>query len=95
MAHYGNILIIYDAGNQQLEEVKKILKNNNTDHEQVEASFFVETTSLDNTANVVKDLTALGASFLFFHNRISDGSLIRTSGIEDDTVTRINDILFK
>jgi len=95
MAHYGNILIIYNADDQHLEEVKKILENNNTDHEQVETSFFVETTSLDNTANVVKDLNILGASFLFFHNRISDGSLIRTNGIEDDTVTRIDDILFK
>jgi len=94
MAHYGNILTIYDADNQQLEEVRKVLRNNNTDHEQVETSFFVETTSLDNTAKVVKDITALGVSFLFFHNRISDGSLIRTNGIEDAIATRINDILF-
>lgn len=95
MAHYGNILIVYDSGNPQLQEVKEVLEHNKAVFEQVESSFFIETSSLDNTGNVVKGLNALGISFLFFHNRISDGSLIRTSAMDEDAVERINEILFK
>ena len=41
MAHYGNILIVYDSGSQHLQEVKGVLEDNKADYEQVEASFLL------------------------------------------------------
>ena len=95
MAYYGNILIVYNATASQLHDVEQVLTNNNTDCERVESSFFIETSSMDNTGKVVKDLHDLGIEFLFFHNHIADGSLVDADGLSVDTVQRINEILFK
>lgn len=89
MARYENILTLFDATEAQLEQVREVLRQRNTDFEGKEHTFYVETTSKVNTRDVKNDLTALGIVFLFFHNNISDGSDIRAGGLDEDYVIMV------
>jgi hypothetical protein len=95
MAKYGNILAIFDSGPQTIGDVTTILKKYNVLFENIDNQFYIETTSKKNTNNIIDDLNGLDILFLFFHNNISDGSLIRSKGIDDDTIDAIQKILFE
>ena len=95
MARYGNILTVYNSSPGSLEKIKTVLDKHNTDFETKENTFFIETTSKVNTADVIKDLSSLGIEFTFFHNHISDGSSIKSAGLDDEFIDHVSRILLE
>lgn len=95
MAKYGNILTLYDHQPAQLDEVKAILNDNNAEFEFYGATFFVETNTLSNTRKVAEDLANTTLVYTFFHNRISDGSTLKSSIADPELLKRIDKILFQ
>lgn len=95
MAKYGNILTVFNTNNGDKTQIINILTAKSCDFIQLADTFFIETNSKKNTGDVIRDLNTLGVEYIFFHNHISDGSLIKTGGIDDVTVQNINRILVK
>jgi hypothetical protein len=95
MAKYGNILAVFNADQPTINSVETILKDHKTNFVVCEGLYFVETNSKKNTTDVTSALNILGVDFVLFHNNISDGSLIKSNGIDNLTVNKINKILFK
>lgn len=95
MSLYGNILTLYSSSNAQLKEVRTILENNITRFEQIEATFFLETTSKNNTRAVIKDITLLNVDFTFYHIHHPDGDELRAGGIDPAIVDRLRQLLFE
>lgn len=95
MARYGNILALFDANQQIKNDVEDVLSDNQTNYMEFNELYFVETNSKKNTGDVIRGLQDLDIVFIFYHNNISDGSLIKSKGIKDDTIDEINTILFK
>jgi hypothetical protein len=95
MAKYGNILTVFNIDDNGKNKIENILTTNSTVFVQLNDTFFVETNSKKNTGDVIRDLNTLGIEFIFFHNHISDGSLIKSSGIDAATVQSIDGILFR
>lgn len=76
MAKYGNILCTFRCTNDQVRALEVIFANHQTDFEQMDNVYFVETNSKTNTANVIKDIKALGIRFVIFHNHDDNGSVV-------------------
>jgi hypothetical protein len=95
MAKYGNILTVFNADDHVKNQIETILINNMVVYLRLNDTFFVETTSKKNTADVIRDLNTLTIEFIFYHNHIADGSLIKTTGIDAATVQAIDGILFR
>ena len=93
MALYGNILTVYNTTGIQRSDVRNILNNQQTRFEELGDNFFVETTSVKNTENVVSDLRSLNVDFTFFHSHISDGANLGAAGINKTVVDSIKSIL--
>jgi hypothetical protein len=95
MAKYGNILAVIDSSPQAIIDITVILKKYQVLFESIDNLFYIETISKKNTKDIIADLNTLDIQFLFFHNNISDGSLIKSKGIDDTTIKAIQKILFK
>lgn len=95
MAKYGNILTILNADDNSRTQIETVLANNRTIYAKLKDNYYIETNSKKNTAEVLKDLNVLDIKFIFFHNHISDGSLIKSRGIDDNDINTIERILFK
>ena len=95
MAKYGNILTILNGNDNIHSQVETVLSDNQTVYVKLKDTFYVETNSIKNTGEVIKNLNVLDIEFIFFHNQISDGSLIRSKGIDQDKMNTINMIMFK
>lgn len=95
MAKYGNILTLVNPDDIITSKVKLSLTNNNNQFEHIDNVFFVETNSMKNTGELIKKLNQDNISYLFFHNHISDGSKIRSVGVDNDSKNKINKILLK
>ncbi len=94
MANYGNIVAIFTDDANTKTEVENIFTNNQVRFANCKNLYFVETTSKTNTSTVISQIKGLGIQFLFYHNYISDGSQIRSNGIDSDLIKSINNILF-
>lgn len=95
MAKYGNILTVFNCDNIQKEGIKTILSEKGADYENKDDVFYIKSNSKTNTREIIQEITAIEVEFIFFHNHISDGSLIKSFGLDSDTVGRINRILFE
>ncbi|MCU0440454.1 MAG: hypothetical protein MUC49_21385 [Raineya sp.] len=95
MAKYGNILTIFNSDDNKSTEVEIILANNQTVYLKLHNTYYIETNSKKNTSNVIRELNNLNIDFVFFHNHISDGSQIKSKGIDDSNINTINRILFQ
>lgn len=95
MAKYGNILTVFNTDNNAYTEIETVLTNNQTDFIKLNDTYFIETNSKKNTSDVLNDLNGVGIAFIFFHNHISDGSQIKSNGIDESNLKNINRILFK
>jgi hypothetical protein len=95
MAKYGNILMIFNPQGTQLADVENILTTNKADFELCGSTFFVETNSLEHTRKVEAKLAATAIFYTFFHNRISDGSFLKSSINNPDVLAHIQEILFE
>jgi hypothetical protein len=94
MAKYGNILTILNSDESRNSQIEIVLANNQTVFAKLKDTYYVETNSKKNTREVIKDLNSLDISFIFFHNHISDGSQIKSKGINDSEISTINRMLF-
>ena len=95
MAKYGNILTLIDPDNQTISKVKSSITSNNNLFENLDNVFFVETNSIKNTGHLIKKLNQHNINFLFFHCHHSDGSKIKSTGINPDSKNKITKILLK
>lgn len=95
MARYGNILMVYNSTPDSLDQVISILEKYHIDFATKENTFFIETTSKANTADVIEDLSSLPIEFTFFHNHISDGSSLKSKGLDEEFTDHANKILFE
>ena len=95
MAKYGNILTVFDADQTKKDEIILILRNSGAEFENINDTFYIESNSKANTKAITDALMASGARFIFFHNNISDGSLIKAQNIHQSLVEKINHILFE
>ncbi|TDD94127.1 hypothetical protein [Flavobacterium cellulosilyticum] len=95
MAKYGNILTLFNTEANENKKIDTILTKNQTTFLNLNNTYYIETNSKKNTSEVINDINALGIKYIFFHNHISDGSLIKNNGIDEDKISKINTILFK
>ena len=95
MARYGNIMIVFNADVETMNNVKTILIENGADFENINDLYFIESNSKKNTAIIIAEIKKANIDFILFHNHISDGSRIEAIGIEPDVLKRIRKILFE
>jgi hypothetical protein len=95
MARYGNILSLYNSSSADVNNVINVLQTNQVIHQQVEQTFFIETTSKDNTKAVVKGLTDLNIPFTFFHDGNPNRSYLFSNNMDPEVIAMINKILFE
>jgi len=95
MARYGNILSLYSGNAAATASVISILQTNQVIYQQAEQTFFIETTSKDNTKAVVKDLTDLDIAFTFFHDGNPNRSYLFSNNMDPQVIAMINKILFE
>jgi len=93
MAYYGNILIVYNSTANQIQQIETVLQKYGADHELVENSFFLETSSMTNTEKIVDEISQLPIEFIFFHSHNADGSEAVGKGIDDGTLNHIKSFL--
>jgi hypothetical protein len=91
---YGNICIVLESNEEQMTAVEILFTAQAKKYEKVNSTFFVETATIKATNNLISDVTATGATFIFFHNKISDGSYVKASGVSEEVRIRVNEILF-
>lgn len=94
MAKYGNIMIVYNCDDIQLEQIKSACTELGVKSEIKENSFFIETNSKVNTRDLINAITNLNIEFLFFHNNNSDGSVLESNGIDPDVLAGARKIMF-
>lgn len=95
MAKYGNILAIINSEPEGISDVTAVLVKYKLIFKSIDNLFYLETTSKKNTTDIISDLNRLDIQFLFFHNNISDGSVIKSKGIDNNTINAIQKILFE
>jgi hypothetical protein len=93
MASYGNILTVFNADDQGIKHIETTLIKNNNDFTKIDITYFVKTNSKKNTRDLISKLHEINVDFVFFHNNISDGSQIKTSGINPETEMKLKTIL--
>ena len=94
MSTYGNILTLFNATEDQKKQVATKLTELDVEFEIKDNVVFVETYSKDNTTEIIEEVRSIGAPFIFFHNKNSDGSYIKVHNISAEQEARVNEILF-
>ena len=94
MSYYGNILTLYQASEEVLAEVAYLLTAHRTIFTSRETTFFVETSSMAHTEEVIAALKKKKIAFTFFHNHIATGSGIAAGGLPSDFVQAVRRIMF-
>ena len=95
MAYYGNILTVFNSDDQDIIQIETTLSDHNNDFTKIDSVYFVETNSKKNTRDLIRKLNKINVDFIFYHNNISDGSQIKTSGINHETKMKLKNILLK
>ena len=95
MAYYGNILTVFNSDDQDIIQIETTLSDNNNDFTKIDNVYFVETNSKKNTRDLISKLNKIDVDFVFYHNNISDGSQIKTSGINHENKMKLKNILLK
>ena len=95
MAYYGNILTVFNSDDQDIIQIETTLSDNNNDFTKIDNVYFVETNSKKNTRDLISKLNKIDVDFVFYHNNISDGSQIKTSGINQEIEMKLKNILMK
>ncbi len=95
MAKYGNIMTVFNSDQQTKDDIESILSNKQADYVLIDETFFIETNSKKNTGEIIKEIKNKNIEFIFFHNHISDGSKIKSDGVESDILNHIDKILLK
>jgi hypothetical protein len=93
MAKYGNILTVFQCDESNLQRIRELLDKPGFDFLEKEQTFFISCDSKEKIGKLVEALELLGVSFIFFHNNICTGSVVRSHGIDDDFVNGIKKVL--
>lgn len=91
---FGNILMLVNADAGQQSSVNSLLGTKGILFEQLGNLFFLETATKKQTNELASAISNLHVNFVFFHNSISDGSFIKSQGLSDATLTKLNQIMF-
>jgi len=95
MARYGNILSLYNCSDTDAAKVIPVLQNKQVIFQQVAHTFFIESTSKDNTVAVVDGIRTLQLRFTFFHDSNPFKSkLYYSDDMDPQVIAAINKILF-
>ncbi len=94
MAKYGNILILYGEDWDE-DNLLTILEEEGASFQLLGNVCFIESLSKVNTSDIIRRIRAIANEFVFYHNHISDGSSIRSAGVDKETVDHINSLLFR
>jgi len=95
MAKYGNILIVKDCNDAIKQEVSQVIMNNNARFKDIENVYFIETNSVRNTKEVTRDFKKINMKFVFYRNKISDGSIVSSSGFDSNMINEIKDLIIR
>ena len=95
MAYYGNILTVLSSTDDILEQIKVVLQNNDVKNQLLGQTFFIETSSKENTRAILNGLDAKGIHYLWFHNHISDGSRVYTGQVNATEFENVRRILLE
>ncbi len=93
MSKFGNILILYDCTDDQMEQAEVIIMSFNALWRAVGNALFFQTTDKMVTRTILNQVEALGVKFTVFHNQVPTGSYFRTGQIDADTERTIEEIL--
>lgn len=92
---YGNILNVLSTDSTQISLVINLLKEKSFKFQQLNTMFFIETQSIKQTEQLNALISGLSIPYLFYHNNISDGSVICSSGVDASAVAAINKIMLQ
>lgn len=95
MAYYGNILTVLSSTDDILEQIKVFLQANNAKNQLLSQTFFIETSSKENTRTILNYLDTKGIHYLWFHNHISDGSRVYTGQVDATEFENVQNILLE
>jgi hypothetical protein len=95
MAKYGNIMAVFHVDQPTTTSIETMLRDLKTEFVLCEGLYFVETNSKKNTLEVINAMNGLGVQYVFFHNNIADGSLVKSNGIDKAMVGKINKIMLR
>jgi hypothetical protein len=95
MAFYGNILTVYNTTQAQLQSIVGVLTQKANQFEQIDTTFFIETSSKANTREIIKDINDLGVQYIFYHNSNADGSYVKAAGLAQPNLDNIEKIMFE
>lgn len=89
MASYGNILTIFGADNQKINTVINALNQNQSSFEIIESTFYFQSNSKVNTADIIRDLKSLNIQFIVYHNHDPVGSIVWYKDFSTNEVQKI------
>lgn len=95
MAYYGNILTVLSSTNDLLEEIKVFLQVNDAKNQLLGQTFFVETSSKENTRLILNYLDGKEVHYIWFHNHNSDGSRVFSGQVNPAEFAAVEHILLE
>lgn len=95
MAYYGNILTLLDTNDDLISIITDYLETNKVKNQRLDHTLYVETSSKENTRQILTYLDGLGIRYLWFHNAISDGSRIFTGNVDPADFAKIKNIMLE
>ncbi|MEX0680825.1 MAG: hypothetical protein WD097_05540 [Balneolales bacterium] len=95
MAYWGNILTIYDTEESVLSHVEQILNDLDTRFEKIDNTFFVESTSQENSRQITLQTTQAGIAhtLIFLHHKSKNA--LRAGNVDKQLVNRVRLLVIK
>lgn len=95
MAKWGNALTIFESDGAVISEVEDILSDFQVEYERIESTFFVESTSQDNSRMISVRLGEknIRHTMVFLHD--SGANWVLSKHVDKDLLKRIRQLIIK
>lgn len=90
---YANILVISGASKADLDRIKTFIGESGAIVERIDATFFLEITSIDLRKSLIAYLDGQGFTYLWYFNKIASGSRVYTGKIDPVLFDKIENIM--
>ncbi len=90
---YANVLVVTGASEAQLNNIKTFIAQSGAIVERIDATFFLEITSIDLRKSLITELNQQGFTYLWYFNKIASGSRIYTGKIDPVLFDKIENIM--
>lgn len=90
---YANIVVVSGATETELNQIKSLMTNSGAAVERIDATFFLEITSIDLRKSLMANLTQKGITYLWYFNKIASGSRVFTGNIDPVLFDKIENIM--